>query len=154
MLGQTDRRRQSTGGPTESARRLPGGASTAASAAPRVAPRSHGGAKRGDERLPWTKLSLARNPIAAIERSLRERALFRDLHTLKGSSGFAGLTRLIGASRRLRVEVEARTGGSFAATYAADARLIATQMETIEGRDAIDPTSALEACPLHKPKKA
>jgi thioredoxin-dependent peroxiredoxin len=26
-------------------------------------------------------------------------------------------------------------------------------LKTIEGRDAIDPTSALEACPLHKPKK-
>jgi thioredoxin-dependent peroxiredoxin len=27
-------------------------------------------------------------------------------------------------------------------------------VKVVEGRDAIDPTSALEACPLHKPKKA
>jgi peroxiredoxin Q/BCP len=27
-------------------------------------------------------------------------------------------------------------------------------LKTIEGRDAVDPAGALEACPLHKPKKA
>jgi thioredoxin-dependent peroxiredoxin len=27
-------------------------------------------------------------------------------------------------------------------------------LKTIEGRDAIDPAATLEACPLHKPKKA
>lgn len=27
-------------------------------------------------------------------------------------------------------------------------------VKVIEGRDAIDPTPALDACPLHKPKKA
>ncbi len=27
-------------------------------------------------------------------------------------------------------------------------------LKVVEGRDAIDPTSALEACPTHKPKKS
>jgi peroxiredoxin len=27
-------------------------------------------------------------------------------------------------------------------------------LKVIEGRDAVDPTAALEACPVHKPKKS
>lgn len=32
--------------------------------------------------------------------------------------------------------------------------VVAAVLKVIEGRYAIDPTGALEACPLHKPKKA